>query len=370
MIPFLIDAIREGKFLHEWGKKKKEGLVQGFKHLVELIGLNTSDLKEVEKVVHFGSPEELYDLVKDGETLPEDLERALTRDEMEAVESRLRTTLLSMDPNDYPLITDWDQVRDCLLAKMLIEANRIVAKKKSEYLRRAGQGSYSDIRKKLKSGEIRFSTFGFNYMCLKDKVEFMEQMTDLATRETHSNLVLNSLLVFICTIGIASFIGATVFSGGAPLLASIIVMLVMNFLMTGVDLYAFIEEARALETSTKNDMFVVGLFILMSMFSLGVSFVFAQSAMARAVIVALGALMLSFEGAASYDLYQKLDKKVERKEDEEDDFEHNPSWEGRAVGTQRLGEDLRQTRAERALKMRRRNMVFRERLRNTGFTIN
>lgn len=362
MLPSFLDVIRGGKFLCGLNQKKEEGTEEAFKYLVEQVGINLDDLNGIEKVSYFETAEELYDLVKDGEELPIGFENDLTRDEMMAIEDRLNTLLATIDPKDYPLITDWGQVRDCLLAKMLKEANRVVLEKREKYTRRASHGSYTDIRAKMKNGEIRFSIFGFNCLKISDKETFMIDMVNLATKETASNIFLNSFLVFLCITGIATIIGASIFTGGAPLVACLIVMLVNNILMTGLDLYAFIEEAKALRKSSKNDLITVGIFMLLSILSLTVSMVFAQSNLARGVIIGLGVLMLSFEGAAAYDLYGKLDTEDENMpEDQLRDI----SWQGRGVSAKpRTSEDLNEVKA---LELRRRNLDYRDKLRKAGF---
>ncbi len=333
MIPFALNAFRGGKFLNEWNKQKELGIDEGFKYLVEMIGLNRSDFDEVAKTMHFNSCEELYAMVKDSQKVGENVSQILTSREMICVEERVRSILSSLNPDDFPLISDWDQVRDCLLVKGLNEACRIVLKKKAEYTRRAGFESYTDIREVLRSDQsanIKGIDEGFKL-----------RMINVATKETHSNLLINTLLVFVCTIGIGSFIGATIFSGGAPLLASIIVMLVMNVMMSGLDLYSFMEELRAMKTSSKKDLATIVLFIAMSILSLGISFVFAQGPVAKAVVVALGAMMISFQVSALSYVYEKLGKKEEESEDEKAQF---LTWKQKALDLE-IEDEKREARA-------------------------
>ena len=356
MIPFILDATREGNFLHDWAKKKSDGIESGFRHLVDMIGLTKNDMNDVIESVHFDTPQELYDMVKDGETAPEDLRKVLTRNEMMAIEDRVLATLLSLDLDDYPLISDWDQVRDCLLAKALKEGRRVVSKKKAEYTRRASFESYTDIREKLMNGAINFTGFDYEIDKSEEMLKFQTEMINLATKEAHSNLMLNSLVVFVCIIGIASFIGATVFTGGAPLIASLVVMLVMNVLMAGIDLYSFIEELKAMKKSSKNDMITLAIFALMSFFSLTISFMFAGNPISKGIILAIGAVMLTFQGAAAYEVYQKLDG--------EEEEEVEVPWHGRSEPSQ-VGEDLR--RSHEAKRIEQRAKQVRDLLEKGGF---
>ncbi len=317
IIPGLIDVVRGGKFLISFNSKLKEGNNPALRFLIGLVGLNKENIEEIVKSIKFDSPEALYDMVKDGVKSPEGFNESLTKDEMIAIEDRVHTIMAMMNPSDYPLIGDWDQVRDYLLVKALTEASRLVEKKKAEYTRRAGNGSYSELREKMMEREIRFNGFEFTYDS-KTIEEFACSVIELSKEETHTNLFINSFVIIACIIGIASFIGANIFSGGAPLIVSLVALVVMNLMLSGVDFYALIGEIKALKKVYENDIVAQVIFLIMTLFSLAVAIVFNQCLAAQLIVVAIGAVMLTLQiGALEY----SYSKYKETKNSEEAELE-------------------------------------------------
>ncbi len=348
VIAATIGVVIGGKFLYTLAQKLKEGIDAGFQFILEFVGLNKSDMETITKAITFNSPEALYRMVKDGEKAPADLNQTLTLDEMIAIEDRVHALMATIKKDEFDLISDWDQVRDCLLVKALKEGCRLIEKKKAEYSRRAGAGSFSDIRKKMMDREIRFNGFEFVYD-KKMMNEFACSMIDLARKEAHSNLFINTFVALACIIGIISFVGLTVYTGGTPLIVSFIALLVMNLMLSGVDFYSFIQDVESLKKTTKNDIVVQVIFLVMTIISIGVGVVFAQAMVPRLAILAIGALMLILQVTALEYSYSFLDKKeeeieeklveeeieVEREEDRARDLERLAEVRRRAVGTLR-----------------------------------
>lgn len=302
LAPFAYNAFRGGAFLKTLNKMEKKGHDQALNYLLDFINLNKEDVsKIVDKV--FIDADKLAPALEDSITLPDDLMKVLTAQELLEIEQCVferfeGLTKEIVNLNSRPEVQE--AARNYLLAKALKEAYTLVGKKKSRYTRRAGYQSYGQLREVLRRDNVQT-------LSAQKKVELVE----CAKSEGKASLTVNTLLVITCIIGIAAIIGATVFTGGAPLIASLIVMLVANVLMTGLDLFAFIKEVEALKQTSKNDLIVQAIIAIISIASIAVGVVFATTPLALGAVVALGAFMLTFQGAAAYQVYQKLDPPAE-----------------------------------------------------------
>ena len=296
LLPFAIDAVRGGKFLHQLNQKLKISPHEAWEFLKDQVGLTPKDFEKIEKSTQFQGQGELLRLIKDEQVISKEELLTLTPTEIQHIKDAVTRQMETLNSNEYDQISDWNQVKDCLVAKALKKAALLVEKKGAEYTRRAGAGSYTDLRKILKSEEVVSE-------------EKMGSILALVKKEAKSQLALRSLVIFICLLGIGAMIATTVFTGGVPLLAALVAMFVMNILMSGLDFYSFVQELKSLKRATKLDVVLQTIFLIMTIVSVSVALVFSAGVVAPAVIGTLAVIMLVFQiGALDYTIGKYREK--------------------------------------------------------------
>ncbi len=272
------------------------GVLQGIKSIKDLLVkwvLSEEDIQAGKSAVKFTSAAELYDMISDPIVLTKEEEDILTVQEKESACEVIEKNMKGLKKENYPEIQDWTQVKDHLTVRYMKELARIKMVKEAEFVRVIGPDSLKAIKAAVKDGTIDFKA---------------AEIVKTAREETYFKVFFNGLLLFAGVIGIASYITTAALTGGPVLVAGYAVMLLMNFIMSGADVYSLFKDFKTLEATSLKDILTLALFAIITIATVATGAFFATSGVMLIMILVIGALMLAIQAGTMIYAIHKYEK--------------------------------------------------------------
>ena len=249
---------------------------EAFCVLTSMLTLTEDERERCGDCIRGKTPYELDKMLTEGVELTEKEAEILTMSDQRYVESE---------------IPEETSGRENLIARYMKEIARVKMVKEAEYQRTVGGNSLSMLREYQKQGVVSSSQ--------------MAEIVKTAQADLSMQMVRQALLLFGVLLGIASFIVTTVFTGGAPLIIGLVMMLVMNIILTTADTEGMLRSFQNLKNSSTKERVVIALMMFLTIGATTAGAFFTGGGSLLIVALLIGALMLSVQaGGMAYACYK------------------------------------------------------------------
>lgn len=299
-IPSAITATKQIQFKYDLenymnvGSDPYQKAIYGLGYLVEKLALNEVDRDNALKTIPVGIPEDLIRMIIDEETLTEEEYAMLTEEEFSFIS--MKTPLIMEEiQSKHPHLSNIDLVEDHVKIHLAKELARMMMVKEAEFVRNTGSETLNMVKTEIhkpKGEQIlhRLCSTEENALALEEA----EAIIGVARKENTTASILNILLVVTCVIGVLGFILASIFTGGAPLIAALALIVLSNVMMFALDLYGLMQSMKDLKSGHGDRIFMTICSALSIVFTAIGAFI-AAGPLARLIVILIGVLFAALQ---------------------------------------------------------------------------
>jgi hypothetical protein len=286
---------------------KEAKTAAGLRFLIGALELSGKEKQELSNEL-ISSP--LYTLVSEQVFLNRDEEEILHKRDREEIAQTIEEMLSAINKRDYPLISDWDQVRQNLSVRLMKGWAHHKMVREAEYGRMVGGGSLALLQKKIR-GEKSF---------LSDKLYYNEtalrQANDLirvARGEVSESLGWTAFTVIGCALSLIAM------SGVMPLTP--IIGIVANIMAIYGDFHWFQLEMGGLKDSSYKERYVIRAFMVLTVLSGAIGGVIAKDILTK-IVVATSSMGMLYVEYKAHALSEAQEKEAQNKRRQQELLDH------------------------------------------------
>lgn len=299
-LPFAIQGVRQmqfrGKFSDQLDLGETRGMkaLYGMQFLVDQLTLSESEREGVVSALPVDDYDDLLEMLGEEVSLTEEEFDILTDEEFAFI-SRKTHELLAQIMIDHPRLSNREIISGQIKIRLAKELAKKMMVKEVELARTTGNKTVQFVKEQLHLPAreriiTRLQADPNNELAIEEA----ENIIAIAKKENSKGLLLNTLIVLTCVIGIIGFILSSVFTAGLPLYIALGVIILSNVMMFCIDLYGFISEVKEMKSMPKDRAMMIFLSLL-SMVFVAVGSVLATGPLATVIVLIVGLVFVGVQ---------------------------------------------------------------------------
>lgn len=329
-IPAVINGIRTVEFLKELNQKAgtmkhSQECINALQFLMDQLMLTPNEYTKASQetlalLQERGGLLSIEDKIKEAITTPlsEEEEGKLTPEDKTFINQEIQRILrLWRDQQGAFRLIKNERLEENLetyvfskLGKRILELREI---KENSYRTKIGQNSLNKILEEIrKPVEERLVEKLKRKHVVHDSKKAAKEIVNLTKKEAVKQIVIRSLVILSCVLGIAAFTLGCIYTGGAPIIVMLVLFLITVLIDTGLGLYSLHTAANNLQTSNKKDKALILFFIFVTIASIVLGSILSGGVVAMGVVVGVGATVLGIQLYGLYHSHRASTKAKER----------------------------------------------------------